>query len=105
MLLAVSIMVASGTVSAIVMALAGVYFSAQSSTCEDGADGNITNVILPDNGTDYIYSVDKFDLDGDDVNQKRKEKIKEVIKLVFGFNIFKSAFNSKLKGINPHLKC
>lgn len=76
-------MVASGAVSAVVvMAWTGIYFSTHPSTYEGGANINVT---LPSKTTEYVvgvgpYDVDmeELDLDGDDVNQMRKEKIKEV---------------------------
>lgn len=87
----VVIMVASGAVSAVVvMAWTGIYFSTHPSTYEQQSvihGQNVTNVILPRNRTDYTYvigvgpydvDVEDFNLDGDDVNWKRREKIKEV---------------------------
>lgn len=88
----VVIMVATGTVSAVVvMAWTGIYFSTHPSTYDGGVKGNDTSVILPNNGTEYTYvvgvgpydvDVEEYDLDIDEVNWRRKEKIKEVNKLV-----------------------
>lgn len=82
-------MVASGTVSAVVvMAWTGIYFSTHPSTYEGSAIRNNTNVIT--NNTDYTYvvgvgpynvEIEDFELDGDEVNWKRKEKVKEVNRL------------------------
>lgn len=81
----VIIMVASGAVPAIVvMAWTGIYFSTHPSTYEGVNKKNVTNVT-----TDYVtvgvgpYDVEleDYDLDGDEVNRKRREKVKEVNRL------------------------
>lgn len=83
----VTTMVASGAVPAIVvMAWTGIYFSTHPSTYVDVKD---KKAIVSNSTTDYVtvgvgsYDVEleDYDFDVDEVNQKRREKVKEVIRL------------------------
>lgn len=82
----VMIIMASVAVPAIVvMAWTGLYFSTHPTTYQGVKGKNVTNV-----ATDYVtvgigpYDVEleDYDLDGDEVTRKRKEKVKEVNRLV-----------------------
>lgn len=79
---AVVIMVAAGTVSAALMAWTSIYFSHASTYYVGGVEDNDTNAILSKDVGPYHTDVENFHLDDDETNFRRKEKIKEVNKLI-----------------------
>lgn len=81
----VMIMVASGTVSAVVvMAWTGIYFSTHPSTYSGVNVANVTNTTTDVSIGVGPYDVDleNLDLDVDEVNRERMEKVKEVNKIL-----------------------